>query len=116
MQGKIVKRGRELSLHVRSSKTAAFRRLPFCIAGSRSATTCNTGKSFPYLMKNKLKNRKPGAKSYSAYPIGFFDCQAQVSRHMSSSEYCARQPSSCALLSGLEYTVARSPGRRGAIS
>ena len=37
-----------------------------------------------------------------SYPIGFFDCQAQVSRHMSSRVYSAFQPRSCALLSGLE--------------
>ncbi len=61
--------------------------------------------------------RTPHSKLYTdSYPMGFLDCQAQVSRHMSSRVYSAFQPRSSALLSGLEYTVASSPGRRSTIS
>ena len=72
-----------------------------------------TGMVFVCRKTNRLP---PGGKLYPANPFGFLLCQFQLSRHMSSSEYSALQPSSRSALLGSQYTSATSPARRGAMT
>ena len=63
----------------------------------------------------KTSRPTPGGKLYPANPFGFLLCQFQLSRHISSRECSAFQPSSRSALPGSQYTSATSPARRGAI-